>query len=71
MARLSCLAGEEMWFANVATYGDMGPFLCIISLVALILYFVTSSDSGNRRKCETFNDNHVHLENERRRVAPS
>lgn len=47
MARLSCLAGEEMWFANVATYGDMGPFLCIISLVALILYFVTSSDSGS------------------------
>ena len=45
-ARLSCMPSEEMWFANISTYGDMGPFLCITSLVALILYFVTSSDSG-------------------------
>ncbi|XP_063675063.1 uncharacterized transporter Mb0941-like [Bolinopsis microptera] len=46
-ARLSCMPSEEMWFANISTYGDMGPFLCITSLVALILYFVTSSDSGS------------------------
>jgi len=46
-ARLSCMASEEMWFALVSTYGDMGPFLCVISLVGIILYFVTSSDSGS------------------------
>ncbi|XP_063676166.1 glycine betaine transporter 1-like isoform X2 [Bolinopsis microptera] len=46
-ARLSCMASEEMWFATVSTYGDMGPFLCVISLAGIILYFVTSSDSGS------------------------
>jgi len=46
-ARLSCMSSEEMWFATVSTYGDMGPFLCIVSLAGIILYFVTSSDSGS------------------------
>lgn len=46
-ARLSCMASEEMWFAMISTYGDMGPFLCILSIVGIILYFVTSSDSGS------------------------
>ncbi|KAL5264104.1 hypothetical protein ACHWQZ_G005250 [Mnemiopsis leidyi] len=46
-AKLSCMGSEEMWFATISTYGDMGPFLCIISLVGIILYFVTSSDSGS------------------------
>ena len=45
-AKLSCMSSEEMWFATVSTYGDMGPFLCIVSLAGIILYFVTSSDSG-------------------------
>ena len=40
------MASEEMWFAMISTYGDMGPFLCILSIVGIILYFVTSSDSG-------------------------
>jgi len=46
-SRLSCLATEQMWFALMYTYGDMGPFLSIISLIGIILYFVTSSDSGS------------------------
>ena len=46
LARLSCMGSEEMWFALISTYDDMGPFLCIISLIGIILYFVTSSDSG-------------------------
>ena len=50
MARLSCMGSEEMWFALISTYEDMGPFLCIISLIGIILYFVTSSDSGTSQE---------------------
>jgi len=32
-SRLSCLKTEQMWFALMYTYGDMGPFLSIISLI--------------------------------------
>ena len=49
LVRLSCFSnGEEgLWFDLMNSYGDMGNFLSIISLVGIILYFVTSSDSGS------------------------
>merc|ERR1712139_685398 len=28
-------------------YGDAGKFLCVIAMIALVLYFVASSDSGS------------------------
>lgn len=36
-----------MWFDVMEQYGDLGTFLQIISLISIILYFVTSSDSGS------------------------
>jgi len=45
--RLSCRKTEEMWFDLMMSYGDLGGFLSIFSLISLILYFVTSSDSGS------------------------
>lgn len=45
--RLSCLGTTDMWFALMFTYGDLGYFLSVISLIGIILYFVTSSDSGS------------------------
>ena len=49
LVRLSCFSnGEEgLWFDLMNSYGDMGNFLSIISLIGIILYFVTSSDSGS------------------------
>ena len=47
MFRLSCRATNEMWFDVMSQYGDLGTFLSIISLFSIILYFVTSSDSGS------------------------
>jgi len=46
LTRLSCRRTEEMWFDMMMSYGDLGPFLSGFSLIALILYFVTSADSG-------------------------
>merc|ERR1719244_750375 len=45
--RLSCRKTEEMWFDMMMSYGDLGGFLSVFSLISLILYFVTSSDSGS------------------------
>ena len=36
-----------MWFDVMNMYGDLGTFLSVFSLIAIILYFVTSSDSGS------------------------
>ena len=47
LTRLSCRNTEEMWFDLMMSYGDLGPFLSIFSLISLVLYFVTSSDSGS------------------------
>ena len=47
LTRLSCRNTEEMWFDMMMSYGDLGPFLSIFSLISLVLYFVTSSDSGS------------------------
>ena len=47
MFRLSCRSTNDMWFDVMSQYGDLGTFLSIISLFSIILYFVTSSDSGS------------------------
>ena len=45
--RMSCHKTEQMWFDLMRSYDGIGPFLSVFSLVAIILYFVTSSDSGS------------------------
>ncbi|XP_065667061.1 glycine betaine transporter BetL isoform X2 [Hydra vulgaris] len=44
---LSCRGTSDMWFDVMNMYGDLGTFLAVLSLIAIILYFVTSSDSGS------------------------
>ena len=44
---LSCRDMESMWFDVVGFYGGAGKFLTFVSLVGILLYFVTSSDSGS------------------------
>jgi len=44
---LSCRSTQDMWFDVMNNYGDLGMFLSVVSLIAIILYFVTSSDSGS------------------------
>ena len=46
-ARLSCHKTEQMWFDVMRSYGQLGTFLSVFSLFAIVLYFVTSSDSGS------------------------
>ena len=46
-ARLSCHIDEQMWFDLMRSYGDIGNFLAGFSLLGIVLYFVTSSDSGS------------------------
>ena len=36
-----------MWFDVMGQYGDLGGFLSVLSLIGIVLYFVTSSDSGS------------------------
>ena len=47
LSRLSCHSTEQMWFDVMRSYGDVGRFLSVFSLFGIILYFVTSSDSGS------------------------
>lgn len=47
LTRLSCRKVEQMWFDLMMSYGGLGPFLSGFSLVSLVLYFVTSMDSGS------------------------
>jgi len=47
LTRLSCNNLQRMWFDLMQSYSDLGPFLSVFSLISLILYFVTSSDSGS------------------------
>eukprot|EP00095_Tigriopus_kingsejongensis_P000207 maker-scaffold41_size498431-snap-gene-3.31 protein:Tk00207 transcript:maker-scaffold41_size498431-snap-gene-3.31-mRNA-1 annotation:"glycine betaine transporter -like" len=46
-ARISCHTTEQMWFDLMRSYGEIGSFLSMFSLIGIILYFVTSSDSGS------------------------
>ena len=46
--RLSCRKSTEMYFDVLDQYGEnLSGFLRIVSLIAMVLYFVTSSDSGS------------------------
>ena len=45
--RLSCYSLVERWFYTMETHGEFGTFLDITSLIAITLYFVTSSDSAS------------------------
>jgi len=47
--RLWCLSTEDVFFDQISSYGGQGfgDFLSIVSIIALVLYFVTSSDSGS------------------------
>ena len=45
--RLSCRNKDSMWFDVIDQYGDLGTFLSVVSLIGIILYFITSSDSGS------------------------
>ena len=47
LSRLSCHSIEQMWFDVMRSYTGIGNFLSVFSLLAIILYFVTSSDSGS------------------------
>ena len=47
MARMSCHQVEQMWFDLMRSYTGIGQFLSAFSMVGIILYFVTSSDSGS------------------------
>ena len=47
--RLSCSGTAAMYFDQVTSYGSQGfgDFISLLSIIALILYFVASSDSGS------------------------
>ena len=47
LSRLSCHPIEQMWFDVVRSYTGIGEFLSAFSLFSIVLYFVTSSDSGS------------------------
>ncbi len=47
VTKLSCHGTEQMWFDVMRGYSDIGTFLAVFSLFAIVLYFVTSSDSGS------------------------
>ncbi|XP_066924907.1 glycine betaine transporter OpuD-like isoform X2 [Clytia hemisphaerica] len=45
--RLNCRGDTEMWFDVMMSHKDLGMMMAVLSLIAIILYFVTSSDSGS------------------------
>ena len=46
--RLSCREQSQMYFDLIQRYGGVvGKFLRLLSMVSILLYFVTSSDSGS------------------------
>jgi len=47
--RLWCLGTEDILFDQLASYGNQGfgDFLSVLTMICLVLYFVTSSDSGS------------------------
>lgn len=47
IVRLSCHSAEQMWFDVMRSYPGVGEYLAIFSIFAIVLYFVTSSDSGS------------------------
>lgn len=47
LSKLSCHTTEQMWFDVMRSYGNVGRFLSVFSLSGIVLYFVTSADSGS------------------------
>ena len=47
LARLSCHSTEQMWFDVMRSRSGIGEFLSLFSLTGIVLYFITSSDSGS------------------------
>lgn len=45
--RLSCRASTDMFFDVMMSYPGVGYFMSAVSVASLVLYFVTSSDSGS------------------------
>ena len=45
--RLSCREKTDMWFDVMESDEGLGTVLSLLSLVSIVLYFVTSSDSGS------------------------
>lgn len=45
--RLSCRGVNDMWFDVISHYEGIGTAMSVVSLGGIILYFVTSSDSGS------------------------
>ena len=46
--RLSCRTSDQMFFDLMQSYNEkLTPFLYVVSLLSITLYFVTSSDSGS------------------------
>ncbi|CEM17339.1 unnamed protein product [Vitrella brassicaformis CCMP3155] len=45
--RLTCRGTNDMWFDVMDHYAGVGRFLSGVSLVALTIYFITTSDSGS------------------------
>merc|ERR1711998_202159 len=38
---------EASWYNVVNQFYGFGPFFCMVSIITLVVYFVTSSDSGS------------------------
>ncbi|XP_063676898.1 uncharacterized protein LOC134813142 [Bolinopsis microptera] len=47
IVRISCLKLDDQWFALMYTKGKLGTMLSVVSLFGIVLYFVTSADSGS------------------------
>ena len=45
--RLSCREKTDMWFDVMESYEGLGTVLSVLSLLSIVLYFVTCSDSGS------------------------
>ena len=47
LSKPSCHILVQMWFDVMRSVKGLGMFLSIFSLLAMVLYFITSSDSGS------------------------
>ena len=47
LSKLSCHTLVQMWFDVMRSVPGLGNFLAIFSLCAIVIYFVTTSDSGS------------------------
>jgi len=47
VCRLDSSADSAAWFNVLYSFHNYGPFLTVLSLIAIAIYFVTSSDSGS------------------------